>query len=75
VLATDAPGWAIQLELMIRDLRREVQELKKALPPLLVTVKEAAKRLNAHRSTIRRWLKSGDLREVRKCEKKAGAAL
>ena len=65
MVAPDAPAWAVALEASLRDLTREVRELKKALPPLLVSVEEAAQRLNFHPSTIRRKLKDGDLREVR----------
>jgi excisionase family DNA binding protein len=49
----------------IERLRKEVRDLGAALPPQLLTVEEAAQRLRAHPSTVRRWLKTGELRQVR----------
>jgi excisionase family DNA binding protein len=45
----------------LRLLRVEVERLRQALPPLLVTTREAAERLGISEFTVRRQIKVGTI--------------
>jgi excisionase family DNA binding protein len=49
----------------VARLADEVRQLRRAMPPLLVTQREAAKTLGVSLSTIQRKVKSGEVPSVR----------
>lgn len=49
----------------IAGLRREVTELRRTTPPVLIPVSDAARRLGLSKKTVRRHIEQGLLRSVR----------
>ncbi|HVT07873.1 MAG TPA: helix-turn-helix domain-containing protein [Polyangia bacterium] len=62
---TEIPGRLAALELEQTKTRSEVQELRSALPPLLVSIPDAAREFKVSVQTMRRWVKAGALPTVR----------
>ena len=50
-----------ELRANVRSLAAKVEQLRRALPPQLIPVQEAAHRLGLSHATIRRMVKRGDL--------------
>lgn len=57
----DIPQRLSAIERSIRNLTDLLQEIRKSLPPKLVSVETAAEALEVSESTVRRWIKSGDI--------------
>jgi excisionase family DNA binding protein len=61
----DLPARVTELRQEVLALRHEVRELKKVLPPTLVSATVAARHLGIHPKTVRRHIETGELRGVR----------
>ena len=49
----------------LRGLAQEVESVRRALPPVLVTLREASRRLGVSESTVRRRVRDGQLRTLK----------
>jgi excisionase family DNA binding protein len=65
VALLEMPARLSSLEAEVCALRQTVAELRRALPPTLASLPEAANRLGVSLSTIRREVKRGTLPSVR----------
>jgi len=61
----ELPGRVEELSDEIRQLQVSVEQMRRALPPALVSIPEAARALALSTATIRRRIKDGSLPSVR----------